>query len=145
MAAPGLLAAHGVDPARPETLPDELLVHGWWWSSIAAYPTWRDWFAEVGAPREPAPERGHAVGMSGVALDFAIGGVGVVLGQKFLAVPDLAGGALEAPFGRPTPLRHPYAMVIPRPRLQRKAVRRLVDWLTEEARAMAVAADLDAV
>jgi LysR family glycine cleavage system transcriptional activator len=134
LASPGLAAALGLDAARPAAIPDDRLIHLSWWTAVARFPGWADWFAEAGAPRDPDRARGCAAATSAGALALAAQGVGVALGQRFLSRRLVAEGRLVAPFDRWLALPHAFALVAPPARARRPAVRRLTDWLVEDVR-----------
>ena len=130
---PVLVAEGLVDPARPEALQDELLVHTNWGPSFASHPSWTDWFAQLGSDRAPDSGRGHRVGMSSMAIDLALSGCGIALGQGLLAADEVSTGRLRAPFGPSIPLGHPYCVVHAHVRAQKPGVKSFVDWVTKIA------------
>ena len=68
--------------------------------------------------------------MSGLALDLARDGLGVVLGQKIMASGDLVAGRLVPLSDIAIELGHPYCLVYPRSKARRLGLQALVDWLT---------------
>jgi len=60
----------------PQDLPEESLIHTWWSPSLWGYPTWVDWFAHTGQPRQPRPGVGPAANMPAVAINMALAGMG---------------------------------------------------------------------
>lgn len=121
----------GMDGAiRPEDIRDEDLIHTNWGPSFASHPTWADWFAHVGAARVPDVGRGHRVGMSSLAIDLALSGAGIALGQRLLARDEILDGRLRAPFGQSIPLGHPYCAVLAHAKSQKPGVGSFVEWLS---------------
>jgi LysR family transcriptional regulator, glycine cleavage system transcriptional activator len=107
-------ARAGLEGQGPEALQDEHLIQTWWSPSFWAYPGWSDWFAAAGVARQPRPGVGPAANMPALAVDMALAGLGVALGQRSLALGDLQTGSLVAPFAPMLPMPSPYALVTPR-------------------------------
>ena len=108
-------------------VPDDDLIHTNWGPSFVSHPTWRLWFAEAG--RMPDETRGYRVGSSSLALDLAVRGLGVALGQRHMGADDLAAGRLVVLDGRPLPLGHPYCLVYPPAKARKAGLVDLVNWL----------------
>jgi LysR family transcriptional regulator, glycine cleavage system transcriptional activator len=113
-------------------VPDDDLIHTNWGPSFVSHPTWHAWFAKSGIDR-PNNNKGYQIGTSGLALDLARDGVGVVLGQKMLAGDDLAAGRLVPLSSIAIELGHPYCLVHPRSKARKAGLQSLIDWLTKEA------------
>ena len=96
-------------------VPDDDLIHTNWGPSFVSHPTWQLWLAASG-DREPDETRGYRVGSSSLALDLAVRGVGVALGQRHMGADDLAAGRLVVLDQRPLPLGHRYCLVYPPPK-----------------------------
>jgi LysR family glycine cleavage system transcriptional activator len=125
------VALNGRDPA---SLPERDLIHMDWGASFASYPTWSQWFAAAGKPRPVGGTRGHKTSMSSLAIDLALSGAGIALGQRLLAQRDLASGALLAPFATSLPLTHPYCLVHAHAKADKRIV---VDFVRHLQRALA--------
>jgi LysR family glycine cleavage system transcriptional activator len=69
--------------------------------------------------------------MSSLAIDLALAGAGIALGQSLLASGDLAAGRLVAPYATSLPLTHPYCQVHPQARGEKAVVRRCIAWLRD--------------
>lgn len=117
----------------PEALRDEHLIHTWWSPGFVAYPTWPDWFAAAGHPRQQRAGIGPAANMPAFAIEMALAGMGVALGQVALASPDLAVGRLVAPFDVRLRLPNPYAIVTPRASRRNKRTAGIVEALRRMA------------
>lgn len=129
LCTPEFLARTGLDPKEPQRLPDAALIHSHWGHSFTSYPTWADWFSRAGCPRQAAPGvHGHSVMFPASAIQMALAGVGVCLGQRFLAASELASGRLVAPFGVDVAMPHPYALVT-RGASPPESVTRVAGWL----------------
>jgi LysR family glycine cleavage system transcriptional activator len=98
----------------PEGLQDEHLIQTWWSPSFWAYPAWSDWFAAAGVSRQPRSGVGPAANMPALAVDMALAGLGVALGQRSLVTRELEAGSLVAPFAPILPMPSSYALVTPR-------------------------------
>lgn len=114
-----------------EGVPDDDLIHTSWGPSFVSHPTWHAWFAKSGIDR-PNESKGYQVGTSGLALDFARDGMGVVLGQRMLAGGDLAAGRLVPLSSIAIELGHPYCLVHPRGKARKAGLQALIDRLTRE-------------
>jgi LysR family glycine cleavage system transcriptional activator len=135
LCAPVLMNQGVLDPTSPGSLPDTALIHTNWGPSFVSHPTWADWFARAGVDRAPDVGQGHRVGMSSLAIDLAVAGAGIALGQRLLAGDEIANGRLVAPFGQSIPLGHPYCAVHAHAKAQKPAVRTFVDWAARTAAA----------
>ena len=133
LCTPSMIEIGVADAAKPEILQDEHLIHTNWGPSFASHPTWADWFARIGADRVPDVGKGHSVGMSSLAVDLALAGAGIALGQRLLARDEISDGRLRAPFGQSIPLGHPYCAVHAHAKSQKPGVRSFVEWVTEVA------------
>ena len=129
LCSPAYLRQAALDPDDPASIPERDLIHIDWGATFASYPTWAEWFAAAGRPRQLGVGRGHKTGMSSLAIDLAVEGAGVALGQRLLAQRDLASGRLLAPFATSLPLAHPYCMIYPHAKGEKDIVRRFVSWL----------------
>lgn len=113
----------------PEQLDDGHLIHTSWGPAYASHPTWGDWFKATGLMREPQVALGHRSGMSALAIDLALAGSGIALGQDSLMQPELEKGSLICPYPQSVPLGHPYCLVHPKAASQKTGVRDLIAYL----------------
>lgn len=138
MCAPEWWAARGLGaPPDPAALDDAWLIHTWWAAEFAAYPAWDDWFAAAGAPRAPAAGLSPSVDHPSLALDLALGGLGIALGQHALAWNELATRRLIAPFAAEVAMPHPYAVITSEAARRKPGVLEATQWLREEAARLA--------
>ena len=128
MCSPAYLARSGLKLGEPTTIEDGHLIHIDWGASFASYPTWAEWFHEVGLERRPQVELGHTTMRSSHAVDLAAAGCGLALGQKLLARDELASGALITPFSEALPLGSAYTAVHPQSRSEKQVVRQFIEW-----------------
>ena len=113
----------------PAAVPDDDFIHTNWGPSFVSHPTWRLWLAAEGG-RTPDETRGYRVGSSSLALDLAVRGVGVALGQRRMGADDVAAGRLVILDERPLALGHPYCLVHPPAKARKAGLVDLVNWLT---------------
>lgn len=132
MCRPEFLADGRVDPARPESLRDEDLIHVTWRVGFSSYPGWGDWLTAQGFTRPPRKELGHTSDTSSLAIDLARAGCGIVLGQSILAEPELAAGELVEPFAHHLPLQYDYCAVFTRANERNPPIRAFIDWLAAQ-------------
>jgi LysR family glycine cleavage system transcriptional activator len=109
-------------------VPDDDLIHTNWGPSFVSHPTWQRWYAAVG-DRQPDEARGYRVGSSSLALDLAVRGVGIALGQRHMGADDLAADRLIVLDERPLALGHPYCLVYPPAKARKAGLIDLVNWL----------------
>ena len=115
------------------SLRDEHLIQSWWTPSFWAYPTWADWFEAASAPRQARVGTGPSANMPALAIDMALTGLGVALGQHSLASEEIRSGRLIAPFPTTLSMPSPYALVLPRSARRQRRVARAVAFLMAEA------------
>lgn len=108
------------------------LVHvEWGWADMSP-PTWANWLRAVGVPA-PATHAPLTYSLSGMAIDAAVRGGGISLGQGLFAVDSLRDGQLIAPFRLSLPMPYPYYLAWHAGALDVAGARRFVDWLIAEA------------
>lgn len=109
--------------------PDDMLIHTSWGKDFASHPSWDEWFGRYLPERRVDPTKGHKVGSSQLALDFARRGLGVALGQRALAQEFIGKGELIVLDERTLPLGHDYCAAWPRARARRPGLVPLTDYL----------------
>lgn len=111
------------------------LIHFDWKRVTPGNPTWQNWFAKAGLPWNPAQgqlrysDEGHAI-------QAAVAGQGIALLSLALVADELAAGQLVQSFGPVLP-GYAYHLVLDAGHSPGAAVRTVVDWLRNEAGAMA--------
>lgn len=128
LCAPGFLEAQSA-PSLASLLAEQHLIHTDWGPTFASQPSWADWFQGAGILPAPDPSAGHRASMSSTALDLAVAGVGVVLGQLLLAQHDLDDGSLIRVSDTSVPLGQPYCLVHADSSMQHQALADVVTWL----------------
>jgi len=95
-------------------------------------PSWGMWFAARGHRREDG-ERGLRFNQSGLALEAAVAGKGLVLAKRQLALRDLNEGRLVAPLAEAEdPVGFAYWLVWPRGRRFEPAQSAFLAWLRDQ-------------
>jgi LysR family glycine cleavage system transcriptional activator len=92
----------------PEAKADSF-IHTDWGASYASLPVWRDW-ARHADRSAPDPRRGLKAGAAALALDMAIAGLGIALGNALYGMYDITAGRLRIPFGPAVPMGAPYTI-----------------------------------
>jgi LysR family glycine cleavage system transcriptional activator len=129
LCTPEFLSRDRFQQGVPGSIPDQDLIHVDWGASFASYPTWAEWFHANDTERTPQLGLGHMVGMSSLAIDLALSGFGVALGQRLLARDELADGRLLAPFPQGLPLGYAYCAVHPHSRNNKRTVTSCIEWI----------------
>ncbi|MGH6644932.1 MAG: transcriptional regulator GcvA, partial [Bradyrhizobium sp.] len=94
--SPALL--HGEAPLRePNDLARHTLIHLDWHAQDDIWPDWRMWLLAAKADK-PDPSRGIYFSQHSLALQAAVDGQGIALGNTSLVGDDLAAGRLVRPF-----------------------------------------------
>jgi len=97
------------------------LIHTDWGPAAAAFPAWRSWFKAHGAGAAEEIEKGMSANSSKAALELAINGLGVALGQGIYAAELVAAGKLAVPFSSALKLSQAYCLTLT-PRSSRRPV-----------------------
>jgi len=131
--SPALLA--GAKPLRqPDDLRHHTLLHVEWQAMGASWPSWEMWLQAAGVTGVDA-NRGLHLSLTALALQAAMDGQGVALGDSTLVADDLAANRLVRPFR--VALRGPagfcYHLVYRPGALDRPLVRAFRDWVLAEA------------
>ncbi|MFV3073847.1 LysR substrate-binding domain-containing protein [Niveispirillum fermenti] len=121
--APGLAAGLPADPVG--LLAGDLLLE-------EMDMPWHAWFRAAGIG-VAGPLRGPRFYDAGNAIDAAVAGQGVALGDAILAADDVAAGRLVRPYPQ-TAVHDAYHLVAPAPHFRRPAVRAFIDWVVAAMR-----------
>lgn len=122
--APHLAASLPPDPAR--LLDGDLLLE-------EMDMPWHAWFRAAGVA-VTAPLRGTRFFDAGNAIDSAVAGQGLALGDTILAADDVAAGRLVRPYPQ-TAIYDAYHLVAPAPHFRRPPVKAFAEWVTATMRA----------
>lgn len=112
---------------------DSLFIHTNWGRDFASLPSWDEWFAKFDPQRRIDPAKGHRVGSSQLAIDFAARGLGIALGQLSLAEEHLRAGRLAVLYPQSLPLGHDYCAVYPHSKARKAGVVQLSEFLQTRA------------
>jgi LysR family glycine cleavage system transcriptional activator len=131
--APDFIARHGAldSPGRLRAVP---LIHTDWGPAAATFPSWSSWFEAAGVTADQTRQPGLTTNASRTALDFALSGLGVALGQGIYVAADLAAGRLVIPVHAPLQLSQSYFLTIPRRSVERQVVRDFAAWFEAACR-----------
>lgn len=112
---------------QPADLARATLLH-----TTTARDDWRLWLTAAGVKGVDV-SRGPVFDQVFTALQAAIDGVGVALGQTQLVERDLAAGRLVQPFDLSLPIEAAYYFVAPPSALKRRKVKAFHDWLLAQS------------
>lgn len=99
---------------------------------LAGYPTWQQWFDEMGQ-KDIDASRGPAFSDASMALQVAMDGQGVALGQRILVQYDIGAGRLVRLLPTQASLRLSYYLIYRREAAQNPNFSLFRHWLNEEA------------
>jgi LysR family glycine cleavage system transcriptional activator len=108
------------------TIHESAFIHTNWGPHYASHPTWGEWFQKSGIQRHPEASSGRRVGLSSLAISTARMGLGIALGQKEMARPDLESGRLIALSPVTIALGYPYCAFVPKNKAHRKDISQLL-------------------
>ncbi len=126
----------------PADLGRHTLLHIDWAAMHGASPDWGAWLAAAGVS-DLDTGRGPRFSLSSLAIQAAIDGQGVALGQYLFAADDLDAGRLVRPFDLSLPLASPYCIVTALAAGDDPAIAAFLAWALDEARRYQSAAGLE--
>jgi LysR family transcriptional regulator, glycine cleavage system transcriptional activator len=130
--SPDLL--HGRNPLKePRDLKHHTLIHIEWDAQWATWPNWAMWLRAAGAPEVDAT-RGLHLSQTALALQAALDGHGVALGDSTLVADDLAAGRLVRPFtvALKGPSQFAYHLVHAPRRAEEPLIKAFRRWILDE-------------
>ncbi len=117
-----------------EKLLDSPLIHTDWGPASASFPTWRDWFEAASVSPGRRTDNGLVANSSIVAINLAVGGLGITLCQGILAARFIDQGSLVHAYHLALPQSQPYCLTIPQRSANRPIVSLFRDWLVQTCR-----------
>jgi len=133
--SPALL--EGAKPLRePRDLLQFTLIHLEWEAQGAVWPNWRMWMQAAGV-KDFNDTRGLHFSQTSLALQAALDGHGVALGDSTLVGDDLASGRLVKPFelSLRSPAQFAYHLITRRDTAERPMTKAFRNWIIAEAAA----------
>ncbi len=116
----------------PQDLAQLTLLHERGGRHLAHHPNWQQWLSEVNV-EVPDPTRGPAFSEALMAIQAAMDGHGVALGQSVLVEYDIAAGRLICPFQIETSLRLSYYLIYQTRPNENEGLAVFLQWLIDEA------------
>ena len=132
VASPELLANHPLENLGD--LANAILLHDGSPDADESCPDWTMWLAARGVKGVDG-SRGPRFNQSSLVIEAAVGGRGVALAKRALALADLDAGRLVAPFHIATAVDFAYYLVHPKAKGRLPQVKAFLSWLTAEAEA----------
>jgi LysR family glycine cleavage system transcriptional activator len=129
----------GARPLRdPRDLRHQTLIHVEWNAQGETWPNWEMWLRAAGVHKEAGGARGIHFTQTDLAIQAAIDGQGVALGDSTLAADDLASGRLVRPFDLSVkgPPQFAYHLVCPEATAELPLVRAFREWILAETARM---------
>ncbi|MDE8557740.1 LysR substrate-binding domain-containing protein [Pantoea vagans] len=115
----------------PETILSQApLIHLDWGNEGRFLPDWQSWFQAKGMD-EPLPQPAFSFNLTSLAIDAAVAGAGLLLGQQRLIAPELARGDLVVVDDLCLPLSKPYFLAWPQRTLSQPGSEAMIGWLKE--------------
>jgi len=127
----------GAKPLRePKDLLQFTLIHLDWEAQGAVWPNWRMWMLAAGV-KDFNDTRGLHFSQTSLAVQAAVDGHGVALGDSTLVADDLASGRLVKPFelSLRSPAQFAYHLITRRDTAERPMTRAFRNWIIAEAAA----------
>jgi LysR family glycine cleavage system transcriptional activator len=125
VASPALLQRF----AGQDVLQHAPLIHLDWGNEGRFLPDWRSWFQAKGLD-DPPPQPSFSFNLTSLAIDAAVAGAGLLLGQRRLIGKELARGDLVIVDQLSLPLSKPYFLAWPQRSLNQPGSDMLIRWLT---------------
>jgi len=118
-------------PSDLEALLQQSMIHIDWGKHNANLPDWNEWLSAANCKiRTPKP--GPRFNLSSMAIDAALQGKGLLLGQHKMIEKDLKTGALVQPLDINLPLGQAYYLVCPKRTLNNKYANAFMLWLKRQ-------------
>ncbi|AEX99780.1 LysR family transcriptional regulator [Oceanimonas sp. GK1] len=115
-----------------EWIGSHAMIHVDWGRDGRFLPDWSEWLQAAGHTASPA-RPGPSFNLSSMAIDAALAGCGLLLGQRAFIRDELSDGRLVALSDVTLPLNKAYYLVYPERVMGKPGARELVNWLREQA------------
>lgn len=106
------------------------MIHVDWGDDNPSLPDWEDWLQAAGL-NMAVPKAGAHFNLSSMAIDAAVQGKGLLLGQNMLIADEIASGQLIKPLALNLPLRQAYYLVYPNRTLDNLHASTFIEWLKQ--------------
>ena len=123
----------GMNLKSPTDLSRYTLLHEIRSMNDADYPSWEAWFAALGVAHNNA-RQGPLFTLALMAMQAAIDGHGIALGQSLLVEYDIAAGRLMRPFHLDSTLRLNYFLIYATDMVENPAFQAFHQWLLDEVK-----------
>ena len=127
--SPDFLEKHG-KISTPEELLDLTLIEINWGSQHTGMPSWQDWFKACGLPA-PEIRSGPEFNLSSMAIQSALEGRGIVLGQEAMTSTAISNGRLVKLFDVTLDLPQAYYVSYPERALKKPLAKQFLEDLQE--------------
>lgn len=117
---------------NPEQLFDYPMIHVDWGRDGRFLPDWSEWLLAANSTTRP-PNPGPSFNLSAMAIDAAVAGRGILLGQQSLIREELKQGKLIALSSLALPLNKSYFLIYPKRILDKPKAQELLNWLRQQA------------
>lgn len=117
---------------NPEQLFDYPMIHVDWGRDGRFLPDWSEWLLAANITTRP-PNPGPSFNLSAMAIDAAVAGRGILLGQQSLIREELQQGKLIALSSLALPLNKSYFLIYPKRILDKPKAQELLNWLRQQA------------
>ncbi len=112
----------------PSDLKNFRLLHIDWGGSYDTLPSWDEWLSAANV-ESSIHERSPIFNLSSLAIQAAVKGEGVVLGQNLMVRDEIASGLLVKPFELSLPLREAYYITYTESTLSKPGAQIFLAWL----------------
>ena len=104
------------------------MIHVEWGDDNDYLPNWEDWLQSTGMSTKP-PSKGPHFNLSSMAIEAAVQGKGLLLGQQLLIENELRSGQLIKPSRINLPLERAYYLIYPKRTLDSPGAIAFIHWL----------------
>lgn len=118
------------DPEDLHSIAQLPMIHVDWGDDNYSLPDWEDWLQAADLDMT-APKGGPRFNLSSMAIEAAVQGKGLLLGQHMLIANELKTGQLVKPFDISLPLGRAYYLVYPKRTMDNANGAAFIDWLKQ--------------